>query len=222
MYSDADIQSLIDRIKSPDDAISGAAWQSAASYGAAVVKPLAAPGRSPGIGSAAAAWPRGPRGRSTSSPAGHLRDAEAVRREVSTTRGWCVRRSPDRHGALPILTFVLTLGVFALAPQFGRDTFGHSLDSRKTMKNKHFHRSSSEGCAVSSVVEHFLDTEGVRGSNPLSRTIPIKCQVTLVGQRAMTPVQFMSERSAFRSTAWPGLIFGVHAPCANQTMIPIR
>ena len=24
--------------------------------------------------------------------------------------------------------------------------------------------------AVSSVVEHFLDTEGVRGSNPLSRT----------------------------------------------------
>ena len=25
-------------------------------------------------------------------------------------------------------------------------------------------------CAVSSVVEHFLDTEGVRGSNPLSRT----------------------------------------------------
>ena len=28
------------------------------------------------------------------------------------------------------------------------------------------------GGAVSSVVEHFLDTEGVRGSNPLSRTIP--------------------------------------------------
>jgi HEAT repeat protein len=41
MYSDADIQSLIDRIKSPDDAISGAAWQSAGPYGAAVVKPLA-------------------------------------------------------------------------------------------------------------------------------------------------------------------------------------
>ena len=30
---------------------------------------------------------------------------------------------------------------------------------------------SLSGCAVSSVVEHFLDTEGVRGSNPLSRTI---------------------------------------------------
>jgi HEAT repeat protein len=42
MYSDADIQSLIDRIKNPDDAISGAAWQSAGPYGAAAVKPLAA------------------------------------------------------------------------------------------------------------------------------------------------------------------------------------
>ncbi len=30
------------------------------------------------------------------------------------------------------------------------------------------------GCAVSSVVEHFLDTEGVRGSNPLSRTISLR------------------------------------------------
>ena len=80
-------------------------------------------------------------------------------------------------GALPILTFVLTLGVFALAPTSERDTFGRSLNSRKTMENKHFHRSSSEGCAVSSVVEHFLDTEGVRGSNPLSRTIPIESKV---------------------------------------------
>jgi hypothetical protein len=30
---------------------------------------------------------------------------------------------------------------------------------------------ADSGCAVSSGVEHFLDTEGVRGSNPLSRTI---------------------------------------------------
>jgi hypothetical protein len=30
----------------------------------------------------------------------------------------------------------------------------------------------ASGGAVSSVVEHFLDTEGVRGSNPLSRTKP--------------------------------------------------
>jgi HEAT repeat protein len=42
MYSDDDIQGLIDRIKSPDDTISGAAWQSAGPYGAAAVKPLAA------------------------------------------------------------------------------------------------------------------------------------------------------------------------------------
>ena len=40
------------------------------------------------------------------------------------------------------------------------------------MKINDSHQSSSEGRAVSSVVEHFLDTEGVRGSNPLSRTIP--------------------------------------------------
>ena len=28
-------------------------------------------------------------------------------------------------------------------------------------------------CAVSSVVEHYLDTVGVTGSNPVSRTIPL-------------------------------------------------
>ena len=39
-----------------------------------------------------------------------------------------------------------------------------------TLKTKQLQGVSS-GCAVSSVVEHFLDTEGVRGSNPLSRTI---------------------------------------------------
>jgi HEAT repeat protein len=42
MYSDSDIQGLIERIKSPDDVTSGAAWQSAGPYGAAAVKPLAA------------------------------------------------------------------------------------------------------------------------------------------------------------------------------------
>ena len=42
MYSDSDIQGLIERIKSPDDVISGAAWQSAGPYGAVAVKPLAA------------------------------------------------------------------------------------------------------------------------------------------------------------------------------------
>ena len=43
MYSskDQNIQGLIERIKSPDEAISGAAWQSAGPYGAAAVQPLA-------------------------------------------------------------------------------------------------------------------------------------------------------------------------------------
>src|SRR5207237_6949410 len=39
------------------------------------------------------------------------------------------------------------------------------------MKPKGSKGSFDSKCAVSSVVEHFLDTEGVRGSNPLSRTI---------------------------------------------------
>ena len=42
MYSDDDIQGLIARIKSPDETVSGAAWQSAGPYGAAAVQPLAA------------------------------------------------------------------------------------------------------------------------------------------------------------------------------------
>jgi HEAT repeat protein len=42
MSSDSDIQGLIERIKSPDDTVSGAAWQSAGPYGAVAVKPLAA------------------------------------------------------------------------------------------------------------------------------------------------------------------------------------
>ena len=32
-------------------------------------------------------------------------------------------------------------------------------------------KASLVGCAVSSVVEHYLDTVGVTGSNPVSRTI---------------------------------------------------
>jgi HEAT repeat protein len=42
MSSDSGIQGLIERIKSPDDTVSGAAWQSASPYGASAVKPLAA------------------------------------------------------------------------------------------------------------------------------------------------------------------------------------
>ncbi len=53
--------------------------------------------------------------------------------------------------------------------------------SEKTLQISDFQRSSSEGRAVSSVVEHFLDTEGVRGSNPLSRTmfLTVKTKVPL-------------------------------------------
>ena len=44
MYSNADagIQGLIERIRSPDETVSGAAWQSAGPYGAVAVEPLAA------------------------------------------------------------------------------------------------------------------------------------------------------------------------------------
>jgi HEAT repeat protein len=42
MFSETDIEGLIERIKSPDEIISGAAWQSAGPYGAVAVKPLAA------------------------------------------------------------------------------------------------------------------------------------------------------------------------------------
>ena len=40
--NDPNIQGLIERIQSPDEAVSGAAWQSAGTYGAAAVQPLAA------------------------------------------------------------------------------------------------------------------------------------------------------------------------------------
>lgn len=76
------------------------------------------------------------------------------------TAGGCESSAPpNRHGAFPILTF----GVFALALPFESDNFRHSSKSQKTMENKHIHRSSSEGCALSSVEEHFLHTEGEAG-----------------------------------------------------------
>ena len=40
---------------------------------------------------------------------------------------------------------------------------------------------SFDGCAVSSVVEHYLDTVGVTGSNPVSRTILLFiCKTTVI------------------------------------------
>jgi hypothetical protein len=41
------------------------------------------------------------------------------------------------------------------------------------MNTKRFQQSFSIGSAVSSVVEHYLDTVGVTGSKPVSRTIPV-------------------------------------------------
>ena len=69
------------------------------------------------------------------------------------------------------MTFVLALVDFRLKQDGDWSTFPRAQNSGKTMKMKDSHRSFVIACAVSSVVEHFLDTEGVRGSNPLSRTI---------------------------------------------------
>jgi len=47
-----------------------------------------------------------------------------------------------------------------------------SLDfHRKTMNYKQLNKSFGIKCAVSSVEEHYLDTVGVTGSSPVSRTI---------------------------------------------------
>ena len=69
----------------------------------------------------------------------------------------------------------LTSGPFRLIAGGEWSNFRRAINGRKTLKPGDSQRSFSYGCAkcaVSSVVEHFLDTEGVRGSNPLSRTIP--------------------------------------------------
>ena len=68
------------------------------------------------------------------------------------------------------LTFVLTLPIFQLATEARKRENCTMQKLRKTMKTKHSKRSFGSGSAVSSVVEHFPDTEGVRGSTPLPRT----------------------------------------------------
>src|SRR5207237_4418333 len=70
-------------------------------------------------------------------------------------------------------------GVCDTTPIFSLSRLIQRLCSKFTCKgpktNLHLLKCSASlfgrSCAVSSVVEHFLDTEGVRGSNPLSRTI---------------------------------------------------
>src|SRR5216117_4116619 len=75
------------------------------------------------------------------------------------------------------------------------------------------------GCAVSSVVEHFLDTEGVRGSNPLSRTIlmnaskqSIKTFAVQIHQRRPLPKMGLS-----KPARWPEL---EHAPKSHKFLTP--
>ncbi len=63
------------------------------------------------------------------------------------------------------------MDVFALARGVKKDSFLRSLKQRNAVANTRFQPSFGLSCAVSSVVEHFLDTEGVTGSNPVSRTI---------------------------------------------------
>ena len=90
------------------------------------------------------------------------------------------------------MTFVLTLPDFGLQVMRKKGTFLHANSGTKTMKTKTLERSLSPSCAVSSVVEHFLDTEGVRGSNPLSRTIPAK-----VGQESRLPSERAGASASF-------------------------
>ena len=68
------------------------------------------------------------------------------------------------ESTLPIPTFVMTLRVFDLAQEPGTGIVRASLNSRKDYEKQAFQRSSRVGCAVSSVVEHFLDTEVTRSA----------------------------------------------------------
>jgi hypothetical protein len=70
-----------------------------------------------------------------------------------------------------LLIFFLTLALFPLARGCKSKQLVTSQKREKTMKTNHFQRSSVIGGALSSVVEHFLHTEGVAGSNPAARTI---------------------------------------------------
>jgi hypothetical protein len=59
------------------------------------------------------------------------------------------------------------------------------------------------------VVEHFLDTEGVRGSNPLSRTIP-----ALNGTKANTLFKgYMKEMTADLGEHGPEYLFVNNVGC---------
>ena len=68
------------------------------------------------------------------------------------------------------------------------DTFSMTLK----MKNL---ASVNAGGAVSSVEEHFLDTEGVRGSNPLSRTIQcLQCPSSTLSRAVIVIINDLRKR----------------------------
>ena len=54
----------------------------------------------------------------------------------------------------------------------------------------------SSGCAVSSVVEHHIDTVGVTGSKPVSRTIPNKFIFTFESAAPNCYVAAMSRKAS--------------------------
>src|SRR5439155_8622019 len=64
-------------------------------------------------------------------------------------------------------------------------------------------------CAVSSVVEHYLDTVGVRGSNPLSRTISFNMlrrftrkDLVIYGPRPQYPYEARVKRPTGHGIVW--------------------
>ena len=84
-----------------------------------------------------------------------------------------------RRGIFGFLAFLLKKGIASTATP--------SLASRVEAKNNI--------CAVSSVVEHLPDTEGVTGSNPVSRTI--LSLIDLDSFILLNPTNFMGYHGVF-------------------------
>ena len=69
------------------------------------------------------------------------------------------------------LVLILFPWFFGLASNACGEHYWHSQKLRKAYEKQRFSGTFASECAVSSVVEHYLDTVGVTGSNPVSRTI---------------------------------------------------
>src|SRR2546423_10043991 len=94
--------------------------------------------------------------------------------ELSVRPGWPVRRQLEQWGARALhFPKVQKHRWIASANRIGA---GSSLRAqvrcrKKTLKSYRGPLASAGLCALSSVVEHFLHTEGVAGSSPAARTI---------------------------------------------------